>query len=115
MTKLSAAVVCLVVYFGGGVGNVFAQGGAVVTVPAGGDLQGAIDRAVPGDTIQLEPGATYKGCFVLREKAGSAFVTIRTAPDPRQPMDGIRVTPAHAPALARIVSGSSLPAIRTAG
>ena len=29
-----------------------------VTVPAGGDLQAAIDRAAPGDVLMLAPGAT---------------------------------------------------------
>src|SRR5206468_782494 len=36
-------------------------GGRVVTVPAGGDLQAALDRASPGDVISLAPGASYAG------------------------------------------------------
>src|SRR4051812_21995025 len=87
----------------------------IISVPAGGNLQTAIDSALPGDTIQLQPGATYKGTFTLPAKTGTAVITIRTAPDPRQPADGVRVQPAHAPALARVISGTSLPALRTLG
>ena len=60
MAKLCTATVCLGVSLGlsAGVAQVFAQG-RVISVPAGGSLQAAIDAAVPGDTIQLQPGATY--------------------------------------------------------
>src|SRR5437773_6823792 len=34
-------------------------------VAADGDLQKAIDDAQPGDRIELEPGATYRGPFRL--------------------------------------------------
>ncbi len=42
-----------------------------LTVPAGGDLQAAIDGARPGDTIFLDPGATYVGNFVLHARQSS--------------------------------------------
>src|SRR6185312_78864 len=55
-------------------------GGATITVPAVGDLQGAIDRAQQGDTILLVPGATYSGGgFILRAKSGTGVITIRSA------------------------------------
>ena len=90
-----------------------AQAGSVIAVPAGGNLQAAIDAAAPGDTIQLQPGGTYVGNFVLPKKSGAAFVTIRTAPDPRQPGKGVRVLPKHAPGLALLRSGNAHAAIRT--
>ena len=39
----------------------------VVQVPAGANLQTAIDAAQPGTTLQLATGATYTGNFVLDE------------------------------------------------
>src|SRR6185295_5504132 len=44
--------------------------GSTSTVPAGGNLQAAIDGARPGDTILLAPGATYLGGFLLPAKSG---------------------------------------------
>ena len=34
---------------------------ATIVVPAGGDLQAALNQAQPGDVITLEPNATYIG------------------------------------------------------
>ena len=44
---------------------------ATVTVNANGDVQAAIDKARPGDTIELQPGATYTGHFTLSAKSPS--------------------------------------------
>jgi PKD repeat protein len=86
-----------------------------ITVSAGGNLQAAINAARPGDTIQLQPGATFVGNFTLPVKTGPGEITIRTAPDPRLPLPGQRLNPAaHASLLAKIRSGNSLPAIQTA-
>jgi IPT/TIG domain len=117
MMKPCTAAVCATLCLGlfGAAPPASAQVPHIISVPAGGNLQTAIDAAVPGDTIQLQPGVTYKGTFVLPAKAGTAVITIRTAPDSRQPGDGVRVQPAHAPALAKLTSGSSMPALRTAG
>lgn len=89
--------------------------GGTRAVPAGGDLQAAIDAAQPGDTILLTPGATYAGHFILKAKGGSSYITIRSAaPDSSLPAPGVRVTPQHAPALARIQGGvAGMPAITT--
>jgi Right handed beta helix region len=66
-----------------------------IVVPAGGDLQAAINRARQGDVILLEPGAIYVGNFTLPQKQGSAYITIRSSADPsRFPAEG-RVTPDH--------------------
>ncbi|HEY7288071.1 MAG TPA: carbohydrate-binding protein [Vicinamibacterales bacterium] len=80
--------------------------GHTVTVPAGGDLQGAIDASQPGDTILLIPGATYKGIFKLPVKGGSSYVTIRSAaPDSSLPAAGVRITPASRAQLPLILGG----------
>jgi len=82
-------------------------GGRVIDVPAGGDLQGAIDTALPGDTIRLAAGATFDGQFTLRAKSGLEPITVRTsAPDSALPADGVRVSPAHAASMARLQSAS---------
>jgi hypothetical protein len=52
---------------------------ATVVVPAGGDLQAAINAASPGDTIVLEAGATYVGPFVLPKKTGDSYITIESS------------------------------------
>lgn len=86
-----------------------------VQVAGGGDLQGALDRAQPGDTILLDPGATYVGPFTLPNKGGSEWIVIRTAAaDSRLPAQGQRITPGYASALPKILAPSGSPAIRTA-
>jgi len=85
-----------------------------IAVPAGGNLQQAIDAARPGDTITLDPGATYVGNFVLPVKQGNQFITIRTSAASGQPAAGERVTPDHAPQLAKIRSPNGSAALRTA-
>ncbi len=87
---------------------------ATIQVPAGGNLQQAINSASPGDTIALQGGATFTGSFTLPVKGGDAVITIRTAGDAGLPADGERVSPAHAGALAIIRANGSVPAIRTA-
>jgi len=88
---------------------------ATVTVPAGGNLQEAIDRARPGDVLVLEPGATYVGNFILPAKQGDQYITIRTAGEgDGLPRPGQRVLPVHAARLAKIQSPNSDPALRTA-
>jgi hypothetical protein len=86
----------------------------IIQVPPGGNLQQAIERARPGDAILLTPGATYVGNFVLPDKPGRQFITIRTAPRHGQPAQHERVTPAHAQLLAKIKSPDNQPAVRTA-
>ncbi len=85
-----------------------------ISVPAGGDLQAALDRARPGETILLQPGAVYTGTFTLDDKAGDEPITVRTAPSAGLPGAGGRIAPANAPSLAKIRSGTSQPAIQTA-
>src|ERR1700687_2108097 len=88
-------------------------GAATTPVAADGDLQAALTRAQPGDTILLEPGATYVGNFTLPIKASATFITLETSPV-GLPGDGVRISPAQAARLAKLRSPNSAPALRTA-
>src|SRR3989449_10221564 len=75
----------------------------IIDVPPGGDLQGALDQAQPGDTIRLAAGATYTGWFTLPAKTGAGDILVRTsAPDSALPPAGTRINPSSFPSLARI-------------
>ena len=93
------------------------SGPTVWRVQAGGNVQEALDRAEPGDTIVLEAGATFTGNFVLPAKSASAtdYITIRSsAADSLLPPPGVRIDPASAPQLPKLRSPNSSPALRTA-
>ena len=87
---------------------------ATIRVPAGGDLQAALDRARAGDLVELAPGAVYRGNFVLRPKDGTRPVTLRTTPSTGLPRAGARISPDHSRLLATIQSPNTSPALRTA-
>lgn len=87
--------------------------GNVIRVAPGDDLQHALYAARPGDVIELVAGARYSGPFVLPRKdeavddppagATSRWITIRAAgADTPLPPAGTRVSPDHAPAMARL-------------
>jgi subtilase family serine protease len=84
-------------------------------VAAGQDLQAALDAAQPGDTVLLQAGATFVGNFVLPVKSGSAYITVTTEslgfplPGP-----GERISPSHAPGLAKLRSPNSMSVVKTA-
>jgi hypothetical protein len=83
--------------------------GSVTQVHAGDDLQAAIDAAAPGDTLELEAGATFTGPFTLPNKPGEDWIVIRTAtPDALLAMPGTRVKPGDAPKMAKLVAGSTV-------
>lgn len=87
-----------------------------ITLGAGGDLQGAIKAATPGDTIILEAGATYRGPLVLPDKgasSGNDYITIRTSDLGGIAKEGERVTPAQARAMPKIVSPNKQSALAT--
>jgi hypothetical protein len=87
-----------------------------ITVPAGGDLQRALQAARPGDTILLQPEATYVGNFFLPARVGSDTrpITVRTATPNGDPVPtGQRLTPTQAGRLARLRSPDTMPALRT--
>jgi hypothetical protein len=89
--------------------------GATLVVRADDDLQAAIDRARPGDTLLLEPGATYTGNFVLPDKGGTRPIVIRSGADDRR-LPGLteRVGPDDAPLLPKLRSPNNRPVLRTA-
>src|SRR4051812_25312827 len=86
-----------------------------VTVAAGADLQAALNNARPGETLVLQPGATYVGNFVLPARSGddNKVITIRTGGREAVP-PGQRMTPQAAAGLAKIQSPDNMPALRTA-
>jgi hypothetical protein len=88
---------------------------ATIAVPAGGDLQAALEAAQPGDVIELQAGATYAGNFRLPLKNGADFIVLRTASsDSRLPAPGMRIHKSHAALLAKIQSPNASPALTTA-
>ena len=80
--------------------------GRSIHVPAGGDLQSALNAARLGDTITLQAGATYTGPFVLPRKEGSDWLVIRTnTPDSKFDRESVqRVGPSQAPLMARLIA-----------
>ena len=88
---------------------------ATHTVRAGADLQAVINAAQPGDVILLEANATFTGNYTLPAKAGTTYITIRSATaDASLPAAGVRITPASASLLPKIVGAGTAPALRTA-
>src|SRR2546427_70887 len=49
--------------------------GTVIFVPAGGDLQAALNAAQLGDVIELQAGASWRGSFGLPKKSGNGWIT----------------------------------------
>jgi hypothetical protein len=100
------------------------QTGATHNVPAGGNIQAAIDAAVPGDTIVLQAGATYSQELTLKPKPNPTgkWIVIRSSSTAFESggalQPGTRVNgtnPSHTSQLARIKSiGSNVPVFRTA-
>ncbi|HYL97724.1 MAG TPA: hypothetical protein VEZ90_02130, partial [Blastocatellia bacterium] len=94
--------------------------GATIRVKSGDDLQTALDKARPGDTILLEPGSVFTGNFRLQQKAGGGrlgnkpkWIIIETnLPGDRMPAPGKRLDPRHVSGLARVESNNSEPALR---
>ena len=80
--------------------------GKVIRVSAGGDLQAALDAAKPGDTVELQAGATYEGSFVLRPKEGEGWIVVRSSAYAQLP-EGHRVGPADAARMAKLVGGQA--------
>jgi hypothetical protein len=85
----------------------------IIDVPAGGNLQQALNQIQPGGTIRLAPGATYTGIFTLPAKYGTSYILITTR-DAVLPPAGMRIDPRYKPSLATIRSGTTASAINTA-
>ncbi|MBI3621535.1 MAG: hypothetical protein HY208_05035 [Nitrospirae bacterium] len=90
--------------------------GRALSVPAGGDVQAALNAAQPGDEIVLAAGAVFTGPFTLPNKRGAGWITVRTDAPERLPQPGTRVHPAEAAAMPKLEasSGSVLVAARGA-
>ena len=86
--------------------------GQVIDVPAGGNLQQALNAVQPGGTIRLAAGATYVGSFTLPAKGGSDYILITT--NTALPPDGERIDPSYKPQLATIRSDTTISALATA-
>ena len=84
------------------------------TVGRGENLQLALNAAEPGDVLLLEAGAEFVGNFTLPVKAGNVPIVVRSAPSAGLPRAGERISPGHAPALARLRSPNAAAALRTA-
>jgi hypothetical protein len=82
-----------------------------ITVPAGGNFQAALNRAKPGDVIQLQGGATYEGSFHLPNKSGSADITIESSELSSLPPENVRVNPSYAKFMPKLVSPSVAPIV----
>src|SRR5580765_346552 len=91
-----------------------APAGRQTSVAAGGDLQGALNSAQPGDTIILQAGAIYTGNFTLPVKSGTAWIYVQSSALSSLPAAGTRVAPAQASVMPKIVSPNTSPAISTA-
>jgi hypothetical protein len=88
--------------------------GQTVLIPAGGDLQTAIDEARPGDIIVLEAGAAFAGNFTLPRKSGADWIVIRSAAQRSLPPAGSRIAPSDAKLLPKIITPNSAPALSAA-
>jgi hypothetical protein len=87
---------------------------AVIYVQSGGNLQAAINAAKPGDTLMLQPGATFTGNFTLPKHGGSNYITIRSgAASDLLPGTNVRMSPAYSAQLPKIKSATTAPALRT--
>ncbi|MEP7348089.1 MAG: right-handed parallel beta-helix repeat-containing protein, partial [Gemmatimonadaceae bacterium] len=69
-----------------------------------------------GDEIVLQAGATFTGNFTLPAKSGTVangWITIRTDKLSQLPPEGVRITPAHAALMPKIVTANSAAALAT--
>ena len=87
--------------------------GKTINVAAGGNLQGALDSAAPGDRITLACGSSFVGNFILRAKAGSGWIVVAPASDCTTPPEGTRTSPTKT--FARIMTPNAKAAIATNG
>ena len=79
-----------------------------IHVPAGQNLQAAIDGARAGDVITLDPGAVYRGPFHLRRTDGNGWIVITSkAADNDLPDAGERVQARHWARMPKLVSATA--------
>jgi hypothetical protein len=85
--------------------------GATINVPAGGNLQTALNNAQPGDTITLDPTGVY-GPITLPVKSGSSYIHVRSSAT-LTPV-GTRVTTGQLAGFPKITTPNVSPAIQAA-
>ena len=92
--------------------------GQIIRVPAGGDVQEALNAARPGDAVVLTSGSSHFGNFVLPANGGGAggscttWTTLTT--DAALPPEGVRATPQVAAGFARLLTPNVDAALKTA-
>jgi hypothetical protein len=82
---------------------------ATIRVFAGDNLQDAINQAQPGDEVVIQAGATFLGPFNLPRKpsiAGQEVVIRTSTPDDQLP-SGLRVSPADAPKMPKLIASTT--------
>jgi len=83
---------------------------ATTTVPAGANLQAALNKAQPGDELVLEAGARFVGPFRLPANAAGPVITIRssaTLPDRRiAPQDANLLPILASPVVSAVLDGT---------
>jgi hypothetical protein len=85
------------------------QRSPIIQVPAGADLQAALNGARSGDTLVLESGARYVANIDLPPNDGPEYITITS--DANVPPPGTRVSPNLLGQLATIQSPDGWPAV----
>jgi len=90
------------------------MGGTTWAAHTSSQLSSALTSAAPGDIIVLDAGKIYSGNFVLPTKSNpnKRWIYIETSAYAHLPSPGMRVTPANAANLPKIVTPGASPAIR---
>ena len=91
-----------------------ASTGKAWLVNAGGDLQGALNSAQPGDIVSLAAGATFTGPYTLPAKSGVGWVKVMSSSLASLPPEGTRVSPAQAGLMPKILGPSGGLALQAA-
>jgi hypothetical protein len=86
-------------------------GGRTISLRGGGDLQATLNSAREGDTLVLQAGATWTGNFELPARANKGWITLRGSMESKLPSSGVRVSPAHAAAMPKILTPNASPAL----
>src|SRR5262249_44771552 len=111
LTRRVSPVVILLVLLLIGLQTRTRAAGTIRSVPAGGDLQAALNAAQPGDEVVLQAGARFTGEFTLPVKPAGAAITIRSSAT----LPARRIGPADASLLPILVSGTVMPALDGTG
>jgi hypothetical protein len=89
------------------------EGAQIVKVSPSQNLQAVIDRARPGDVIELQAGQVYQGPIKLPARNDDGFITIQSSAAAQLP-EGKRVGPAQQELFAKLQSSTAgEPVIKT--